>query len=110
MYGVVGDMFKRQAEVPTAPKRLYFEGAEGGGVGAASTEGFKYFWDIAMPTAAQVIDVAARIILPSMFDVVWTMLEPDIGIEYGVYALGRRAFWGPNRFREVKDYTEQWPK
>jgi hypothetical protein len=90
--------------------RLYLEGAEAGGVGAASTEGFMYFWDIAMPTAAQVIDVAARIILPSMFDVIETMLGPDIGIEYGVCALGRRVFRESNRFGDVKVYTEQWPK
>jgi hypothetical protein len=63
---------------------LYFEGVdevECGGEGAPSAEGFKYFWESAMPTAAQVIDVAARMILPSMFDLV----RDVVGVEARIW-------------------------
>jgi hypothetical protein len=69
---------------------LYFEGVEEGceGERVASAEGFKYFCESAMPTAAQVIDVAALIILPSMFDS-WEVLsarntrDSSIGLTIG---------------------------
>jgi hypothetical protein len=85
MHCVVGDALKRQAEASTAPSNLYSEGVDGGVEGAASAEGFKYFWESAMPTAAQVIDVAARIILPSI-------VSRQRETEYELCALGRRVF------------------
>lgn len=75
-------------EVPKALSGLYSEEVGGGGGGAASAVGPRNFWESAMPTAAQVMDVAARINLPSMVDLVGLMSVRDMRT-----ALDRRMCW-----------------
>ena len=67
----------RYREVPKALGGVYSEEAGGGG-GAASAVGPRNLWESAMPTAAQVIDVAARISLPSMVNLVGLISTKDM--------------------------------